>query len=279
MFIMLEAFDPHFYLASNPDVQLAGVDPLDHYLHFGWQELRDPNEVFCERTYRRRFELVSSDGPSLLHFEHNYENLALSPHVLIDREFLAIQAPNANLDVRSRDALLALPSDLSIHPVFDTAWMLHTYPDLGGAGINPCVHYLFWGERELRDPRGEVSASALRDQLDALGATRAQLTNPVTTWLTYGSVLALRPNPLVDPESVVVRSLTDPDRVPRVSDAWDGSAPLIDWELVQSTSRPSLRSSGNSASLMDGTDEALVSPHPTIPRQLILELVDHYHRG
>lgn len=276
---MMDAFDPVYYLATNPDVEMAGVDPHSHYLDFGWTESRDPSELFSEHSYRVRYGLTESDGPALLHFEENYEDLSLSPHVLIDREYLAMQAPSVSLDVRSTAALLTLPSDLSIHPVFDTAWMLHTYPDLGGSGINPCVHYLFWGERELRDPRSEVSASSLRDQLDALGANHVQMAHPVSTWLTYGSVLALRPNPLVDPESVSVFSLADQERGLRESDAWDGSAPLIDWELVQATSRPSLRSSGNSASLMDGTDDAVVSPHPTIPRQLILELVDQYHRG
>ena len=150
---MLDFFDPDNYLATNPDVRSAGVDPLTHYLTFGWMESRDPNELFSEGSYRLRYGLTESDGPALLHFEQNYEDLSLSPHVLIDRQFLAMQLPGVQLDVRSRDSLLRLPTDLAVHPVFDIPWMLYTYPDLGGTGVNPSVHYMLWGEEELRDPR------------------------------------------------------------------------------------------------------------------------------
>ena len=34
------AFDPQQYLAANPDVAQAGVDPLEHYLHHGHRERR-----------------------------------------------------------------------------------------------------------------------------------------------------------------------------------------------------------------------------------------------
>ena len=33
-------FDAQYYLAANPDVAAAGVDPLAHYLAFGAQEGR-----------------------------------------------------------------------------------------------------------------------------------------------------------------------------------------------------------------------------------------------
>ena len=36
-------FDALYYLSRNPDVFHAGVDPLDHFNSFGWQEGRDPN--------------------------------------------------------------------------------------------------------------------------------------------------------------------------------------------------------------------------------------------
>jgi hypothetical protein len=39
-------FDAPFYLAMNPDVAAAGVDPLRHYHQFGWKKGRDPNALF-----------------------------------------------------------------------------------------------------------------------------------------------------------------------------------------------------------------------------------------
>ena len=33
-------FDPDAYLAANPDVSSAGVDPIAHFKHYGWREGR-----------------------------------------------------------------------------------------------------------------------------------------------------------------------------------------------------------------------------------------------
>src|SRR5690606_11035021 len=40
------AFDAATYLAANPDVQAAGLDPLSHFLRHGWRELRNPSAQF-----------------------------------------------------------------------------------------------------------------------------------------------------------------------------------------------------------------------------------------
>jgi hypothetical protein len=37
---MAVLFDPAYYLSHNPDVRLAGVDPLQHYQPFGLAEHR-----------------------------------------------------------------------------------------------------------------------------------------------------------------------------------------------------------------------------------------------
>jgi hypothetical protein len=39
-------FDTAWYLAANPDVAAAGVDPLQHYIDYGAAEGRDPNPLF-----------------------------------------------------------------------------------------------------------------------------------------------------------------------------------------------------------------------------------------
>ena len=44
-------FDRAFYLAQNPDVAAAGVDPLAHYLDYGGAEGRDPGPRFDTRAY------------------------------------------------------------------------------------------------------------------------------------------------------------------------------------------------------------------------------------
>jgi hypothetical protein len=44
-------FDSDFYLAENPDVAEAGLDPLSHFLATGWREGRDPNRDFSVTDY------------------------------------------------------------------------------------------------------------------------------------------------------------------------------------------------------------------------------------
>jgi GT2 family glycosyltransferase len=46
-------FDQDFYVAENPDVARAGVDPLDHYLRYGDREGRQPMPYFDPDFYRQ----------------------------------------------------------------------------------------------------------------------------------------------------------------------------------------------------------------------------------
>ncbi len=39
-------FDSNYYLSSNPDVLSAGINPLHHYVTYGWKEGRKPNTWF-----------------------------------------------------------------------------------------------------------------------------------------------------------------------------------------------------------------------------------------
>ena len=49
--LMAEAFDAAYYLALNPDIADAGIDPLDHFLATGWREGRDPSRDFSVADY------------------------------------------------------------------------------------------------------------------------------------------------------------------------------------------------------------------------------------
>jgi len=44
-------FDADYYLVCNPDVRNSGLDPVTHYLHHGWRELRNPSHVFSTSQY------------------------------------------------------------------------------------------------------------------------------------------------------------------------------------------------------------------------------------
>ena len=59
-----------YYLAHNPDVAAAGVDPLVHFDTFGWHEGRNPNAFFDTAGYLAHYADVAAAGVNpLQHYE------------------------------------------------------------------------------------------------------------------------------------------------------------------------------------------------------------------
>jgi O-antigen biosynthesis protein len=64
-----DLFDPDWYLAHNPDVAQAGVNPLIHYIQYGGFEGRDPSPSFSSTWYLEAYEDVKkADINPLIHF-------------------------------------------------------------------------------------------------------------------------------------------------------------------------------------------------------------------
>ena len=62
-------FDAQWYLARYPDVSSSGMDPLRHYLEFGWREGRDPGPRFSTKGYLKANKDVAARGVNpLLHY-------------------------------------------------------------------------------------------------------------------------------------------------------------------------------------------------------------------
>jgi glycosyltransferase involved in cell wall biosynthesis/GT2 family glycosyltransferase len=62
-------FDAKFYLATNPDVAAAEIDPVVHYLNFGWREGRDPSKHFGSSSYLASNPDVAAAGINpLVHY-------------------------------------------------------------------------------------------------------------------------------------------------------------------------------------------------------------------
>ncbi|NCO46016.1 MAG: hypothetical protein GW890_06210, partial [Vibrio sp.] len=62
-------FDKEWYLAHNPDVAQAKIEPLFHYLRHGGFEGRDPGPSFCSNWYLDAYEDVKNAGMNpLIHY-------------------------------------------------------------------------------------------------------------------------------------------------------------------------------------------------------------------
>ncbi len=53
--LLADHFDADFYNAMSSELPELGIDPLQHYLLYGWREDRDPAPWFSTRFYRRSY--------------------------------------------------------------------------------------------------------------------------------------------------------------------------------------------------------------------------------
>lgn len=80
-------FDPPRYLRTNPDVDSAGVDPVEHFCVFGWRENRRPNPLFDPDWYRRTYLGAAFEHLNpLLHFMLVGERNGCRPSLPFDPE-------------------------------------------------------------------------------------------------------------------------------------------------------------------------------------------------
>lgn len=168
--LLAPLFDADFYRTANPDVVDAGVDPLAHFIDYGYTEGRDPSPDFSLAAYLAANPDVAESGMNpLLHYTRHglNEGRKLRPPsgVLEDERRLVAAYFNAayylavNLDVAEsgRDPLdhfmtVGWREGRDPNPHFSTRFYLETNPDITTLGRNPFVHYLEAGRREERDP-------------------------------------------------------------------------------------------------------------------------------
>ena len=111
-------FDAVYYLAKNPDVSAAGVDPYQHYVANGYKEGRNPDAFFDSNYYLTQNPDVKEAGINpLQHFEAYGWKEGRQPSL-----------------------------------VFDDAKYLAANPDVKAAALNPLAHYLAFGQVEGRLP-------------------------------------------------------------------------------------------------------------------------------
>jgi len=67
-----DLFNVTWYLAHNPDVANAHVDPVSHYLRHGGFEERDPGPIFSSQGYLDTYSDVKKAGINpLVHYLRN----------------------------------------------------------------------------------------------------------------------------------------------------------------------------------------------------------------
>jgi GT2 family glycosyltransferase/glycosyltransferase involved in cell wall biosynthesis len=57
--ILAPHFDAEFYLRRNVDIVRSSIDPLEHYIKFGWREGRNPSKLFWTSYYCKENEGIN----------------------------------------------------------------------------------------------------------------------------------------------------------------------------------------------------------------------------
>lgn len=181
-------FDFAWYLATNLDVAAARLDPLQHYVEYGWREGRRPNRDFCPRSYLAQHSDAAEAGEDpLLHAIQAGRSQPWNRSSVQPPETAPAAAHPAPVvdPLPSLSARDAISVDLVQAPDYLTA-----NPDLAAGGVDPVAHWLSHGFREQRSPSPGVAVRS---------GMRAERAAPGTGWIRMvcqGEPLAVRIRPL-----------------------------------------------------------------------------------
>ncbi|MFC4171993.1 peroxidase family protein [Microvirga sp. GCM10011540] len=156
------SFDGAAYLAANPDVAAAGMDPLDHYVRFGAAEGRSAPGLDPRHVVGREI----TDG--------------------FDSDFYLLNNPDvvaAGVEASFHFENHGWKEGRHANAFFDTGFYLESNPDVAAAGINALDHYLRFGAVEGRDPSAGFDSTAY---LTANPDVAAAGINPLEHFLRFG---------------------------------------------------------------------------------------------
>ena len=242
-------FDRTFYLERYPDVAVAGIDPLQHFLAFGLHENRTPHPLFDPHFYAAQLPPSAHMPPFLHYLRHGTPD----PHPLFDTAHYLAQLPPGDLE--GQPPLLHFlaaghRADLSPNPLFDAAYYRRSNPQAGPLSEHPLLHYVVHGWRQgcrphpLFDP-----AYYLRMRPDVAAAG----IDPLAHYLQHGHAEFARTHALFD-DALYRRSFADE---PEQLEAIDRLGPIIHFAQAAHVAAPvSTRSISDRAFAATRRDEA-----------------------
>ena len=134
-------FDKKWYLKTYPNVAVAKVDPVDHYLKYGWKEGKNPSPLFDGNKYISAYPDVKySNMNPLLH----YEKFGKKENRIIVA--LPVSAQPVKTKTVDKKKIIAKSK------YFDKKWYLQQNKDVAASKKDPVEHYLKYGWKEGRNP-------------------------------------------------------------------------------------------------------------------------------
>ena len=164
--LLKKNFDPAFYLATYPDVARAKMDPLAHYIKWGWKEGRKPAPWFDRKKYIS--ENPSSADSEIDAFVHCLENGGIrQSEQVLETSPTSITYPSSShrsvdgaLQPNKLNAGLPKSEDLDlVRPHFDASYYVEKNGSNLESGLDPLLHFMAIGWSEGRDPSADFSCS------------------------------------------------------------------------------------------------------------------------
>jgi glycosyltransferase involved in cell wall biosynthesis len=151
-------FDLEWYLARNPDIRAAGIDPVQHWFYSASAEKRDPNFLFSVEYYlARNGGAFAGDANPLVHYITTGEGEGQNPSLYFDASWYwsaygSEIGGSAHATALGHYLTQARGGEFSPNPYFSAKYYLETYPDIAAAGLRPYEHFLQNGGIEGRNP-------------------------------------------------------------------------------------------------------------------------------
>ena len=200
-------FDAAYYLANNPDVAAAGVDPAEHYATVGWTEGRNPDAFFNTDYYLNQNPDVAAAGIDPL---THYETIGWKEGRDPSADFSTDAYLQANPDVAAagidpllhyleygapegRMAFIAQPHGVGEqNPLVDNTYYFAQNPDVRAAGVNPFTQYDATGWHEGRNPDALFNTNYYLQQNPDVAAAGV---DPLLHYEQYGWLEGRNPSP------------------------------------------------------------------------------------
>ena len=189
-------FDTAWYESRYPDVERAGVDPLQHYLSLGVGEGRDPCALFDTDWYVSRHPEAALNP--LAHYILIGATEGHDPSPLFDTAWYVSQnseVAESGLNPLAHYLLVGAAKNCNPSPLFDTAWYASQYPEVAASGLNPLAHYLLVGSGRGCNPSPLFDTAWYVSRYPDVA--RAGI-NPLAHYISEGAAKGYDPSPLFD---------------------------------------------------------------------------------
>jgi glycosyltransferase involved in cell wall biosynthesis len=198
-------FDIPYYRATTPEVAAQGTDPVGHYNKVGWRKGLDPSPLFCTRHYLAANPDVAQ--AKINPFKHfvttgRYEGRPSAP-ALFDPEFYARNNPEVAAGHRSaieHYCRVGKREGRQPSPLFDVAFYRAQLSPSDSLQADTLEHYLTVGWQKGLSPHPLFDPEFYQAQLPV---KEAKSVPPLAHYLAIGWRMGLSPHPLFDPDYYV----------------------------------------------------------------------------